>query len=203
MLDWNIEESLYSEGYTTICGCDEAGRGPLAGDVVAAACILPKGLIIDGLNDSKKISAKKREALFDVITEKALAYSICSCSVEEIEKYNILESALLAMRKAVATLDITPDYILVDGNISRGFDIKAKAVIGGDGKSPNIAAASILAKVTRDRLCLEYDKMYPEYGFAKHKGYATKDHVEAIKKYGPCPLHRSLFLRKILGQNEE
>lgn len=202
MLNWDIEEEMYSLGYNTVCGCDEAGRGPLAGDVVAAACILPRGFTADGLNDSKKLSAKKRDALYDVITQNALAYAVCSCSVEEIEQYNILECALLAMRRSVEKLSLTPDFILIDGNITKGFSIPSKAVIGGDGKSPNIAAASILAKVTRDRLCLEYDRLYPEYGFAKHKGYATKDHIEAIKKYGPCPLHRRLFLRKILTENE-
>lgn len=198
MLNWELENGLTLQGYKIICGCDEAGRGPLAGEVAAAACILPVGLEIKGLNDSKKLSEKKRDELFDVIPESAISCAVATASVEEIEKYNILEAALLAMRRAVEKLSVKPDYLLIDGNINRGFTVPSQAVIGGDAISPNIAAASILAKVTRDRLCLELDKKYPEYGFAKHKGYATKEHREAILKYGPCPAHRKLFLRKIL-----
>ena len=202
MLNWDIEKQLQLEGYNVICGCDEAGRGPLAGAVAAAACILPMGVEIKGLNDSKKLSEKKREELFDVIKEASVACAVATCSVEEIERYNILECALLAMRRAVEQLDVKPEFILVDGNINRGFLLPSRPVIGGDAKSPNIAAASILAKVTRDRMCYELDEKYPQYGFAKHKGYATKEHREAILKYGPCPEHRALFLRKLLDKNE-
>ena len=200
MLNWDIENQLHSEGYKIICGCDEAGRGPLAGEVAAAACILPAGIEIKGLNDSKKLSEKKREELFETIKEVALAYAVATSSVEEIENLNILEAALLAMRRAVDQLNITPDFVLVDGNVNRGWSLPSKAVIGGDAKSPNIAAASILAKVTRDRICYELDEKYPMYGFAKHKGYATKEHREAILKYGPCPVHRKLFLRKLINE---
>lgn len=202
MLNWELEEELQKKGYKLICGCDEAGRGPLCGPVVAGACILPFGLEIKGLNDSKKLSEKKREELFKIIQETAVCCAVGSCSVEEIEQYNILECALLAMRRAVEKLDITPDYLLIDGNINRGFSQPSSAIIGGDAKSPSIASASILAKVTRDRICYELHEKYPQYNFAKHKGYATKEHREAILKYGPCPEHRSLFLRKILGENE-
>lgn len=200
MLDWSIEEQYYSEGYTIICGCDEAGRGPLAGEVAAAACILPRGIEIKGLDDSKKLSEKKREELFKIINETAVSCAVATSSVQEINELNILEAALLAMRRAVEKLEVKPDFLLIDGNISRGFTLPAKAVIGGDAKSPNIAAASILAKVTRDRICYKLDEKYPMYGFAKHKGYATKEHREAILKYGPCPVHRELFLRKILNK---
>lgn len=201
MLNWDIEKQLQLEGYKIICGCDEAGRGPLAGPVAAAACILPDGLEIKGLDDSKKLTEKKREELFKTIQEAAVSYAAATCSVEEIEQYNILECALMAMRRAVEKLEIKPEFILVDGNINRGFSLPSKAIIGGDAKSPNIAAASILAKVTRDRICYELDEKYPQYGFAKHKGYATKEHREAILKYGPCPEHRALFLRKLLEKN--
>lgn len=202
MLNWDIENSLALDGYKIICGCDEAGRGPLAGAVAAAACILPAGVEIKGLNDSKKLSEKKREELFDVIKESAVSYAVATCSVEEIEQLNILEAALTAMRRAVDMLEVKPEFILVDGNINRGFILPSKPIIGGDAKSPNIAAASILAKVTRDRMCYELDEKYPMYGFAKHKGYATKEHREAILKYGPCPEHRQLFLRKLLNKDE-
>ena len=202
MLNWDIEKEIQLQGYKIICGCDEAGRGPLAGAVAAAACILPDGIEIKGLDDSKKLSEKKREALYDAIKEAAVSCAVATCSVEEIEQYNILECALLAMRRAVEQLDVKPEFILVDGNINRGFILPSKAIIGGDAKSPNIAAASILAKVTRDRLCYELDEKYPMYGFAKHKGYATKEHREAILKYGPCPEHRQLFLRKLLNKDE-
>lgn len=202
MLNWDIEKQLKLDGYNLICGCDEAGRGPLAGAVAAAACILPEGIEIKGLDDSKKLSEKKREELFEIIRENAVSCAVATCSVEEIEQYNILECALMAMRRAVEQLNPNPDYILVDGNVNRGFILPSKAIIGGDAKSPNIAAASILAKVTRDRMCYELDEKYPMYGFAKHKGYATKEHREAILKYGPCPEHRSLFLRKLLNKDE-
>ena len=194
MLDYKFDESFKSDSVSIVCGTDEAGRGPLAGPVVAAACILPDGLIIEGLDDSKKLTEKKRERLFDEICESAVSYCIALSTPEEIDEINILEASLLAMRRAVAGLSRPPDLILVDGNIDRGFPICAKAVIGGDAKSQSIAAASILAKVTRDRLCEELDLEYPQYGFKKHKGYPTKAHKLAVYEYGPCPEHRRSFL---------
>ena len=195
MLDESLEQSLREKGYSVICGVDEAGRGPLCGPVFAAACILPEGYIPDGLNDSKKLSPKKRELLFDEIKQNAISYCIAEASVEEIDRLNILEADLLAMRRAIDGLSVRPDLALIDGNIARDFPLPAMAIIGGDAKSPNIAAASILAKVARDRECLELDKLYPEYGIAKHKGYGTKAHMEALRKYGPTPIHRKLFIR--------
>lgn len=194
MLDYAFEDACRAEGYTQICGVDEAGRGPLAGPVVAGACILPSGLIIPGLDDSKKLSEKKRGLLYDTICQSALSWSIGIASVEEIDTLNILEASLLAMRRAVASLSLQPDLLLIDGNISREFSQKSRAVIGGDGICQSIAAASILAKVTRDRLCIELDHTYPLYGFAKHKGYPTKAHKLAVYQYGPCPVHRKTFL---------
>ena len=198
MLDYNFDILHKNDKIKIICGVDEAGRGPLAGPVVAAACILPDDFIIEGLNDSKKLTEKKREKLFDIIIENAVCYSIASASVEEIEEINILNAAMLAMNRAVDGLEIKPDLALIDGNTSRGFEIETKTVVGGDAISPSIAAASILAKVTRDRMCYEFDKEYPEYGFAKHKGYGTKQHTEAILKYGVTPIHRPSFLKKLL-----
>lgn len=195
MLDYTLENQYISEGFAVVCGTDEAGRGPLAGPVFAAACILPTGLIIEGLNDSKKISEKKRDKLFDIIKNEAISYGIASASVEEIDSLNILEAAQLAMRRAVAMLSPAPDLVLVDGNIARGFEMTAVPIIGGDAKSPSIAAASILAKVSRDRDCMILDQMYPEYGFAKHKGYPTKDHMQLVRELGPCPAHRKTFLK--------
>jgi ribonuclease HII len=195
MLDYHVEQEIASEGFTSICGVDEAGRGPLCGPVVAAAVILPVGLHIEGLNDSKKISEKKREKLFDLICESALAYAIAESSVEEINATNILEASLGAMRKAIASLPIPADYALIDGNIARDFPIPAKAVVHGDAISPSIAAASILAKVTRDRMCVDLDRCYPQYGIIKHKGYGTKEHMEALRTYGPSPIHRVKFIR--------
>lgn len=195
MLDYTLENQYISEGFAVVCGTDEAGRGPLAGPVFAAACILPTGLIIEGLNDSKKISEKKRDKLFDIIKKEAISYGIASASVEEIDSLNILEAAQLAMRRAVAMLSPAPDLVLVDGNIARGFEMTAVPIIGGDAKSPSIAAASILAKVSRDRDCMVLDQMYPEYGFAKHKGYPTKDHMQLVRELGPCPAHRKTFLK--------
>ncbi len=195
MLTYEIEQKYTDEGYSIICGCDEAGRGPLAGPVVAAACVLAQGLVIEGLNDSKKLSEKKREALFDIIKKEAVAYSIASASVEEIGEINILNASMLAMKRAIEGLSVKADLALIDGNIARGFDIPAVPIVKGDAKSPSIAAASILAKVTRDRLLCEYDKQYPEYGFSKHKGYGTKLHIEAIKQHGVLPIHRRDFLK--------
>lgn len=200
MLDYKLECEAQSNGFDIVCGVDEAGRGPLCGPVVAAAVILPKGLYIEGLNDSKKLSEKKRESLFDEICQNAVAFAIAESSVEEIDQTNILEATLSAMRKAISSLSVRPDLALIDGNICRGFDIPAKAVIHGDALSPSIAAASILAKVTRDRLCIELDRMYPQYQIAKHKGYGTKVHIEALREFGPSPSHRKKFIRFL---NEE
>ncbi len=195
ILLYDIEETLENKGFRFICGVDEAGRGPLAGDVYAAAVILPKGLVIDGLDDSKKLSEKKREALFDVICENAIAYGIASATPKQIDEMNILNAVMYAMNEAVKKLSPSADYALIDGNIARGFSILCEPVIKGDAKSPSIAAASILAKVSRDRECYVLDEKYPEYGFAKHKGYGTKAHMEALFKYGPCPVHRRTFLK--------
>lgn len=195
MPDFSIEKAKNELGYLHVCGIDEAGRGPLCGPVVAAACILPIDVDIPKLNDSKKLSPKTRLALFDEIREKAVAYSIGYGTVEEIDKYNILEATLLAMRRAVEGLQISPDYLLVDGNIFRDFDLPGESVIKGDATSSSIAAASILAKVTRDLLCDELDALYPEYGIKQHKGYGTKAHMEALTKYGPTPCHRKQFIR--------
>ena len=195
MLDYALELALREEGYPVVCGVDEAGRGPLCGPVVAAACVLPIGLELPGLNDSKKLTPKRREALFDLIREQALAFCIAEASVEEIDTLNILEADLLAMRRAIDGLAVRADAALIDGNIARDFQIPARAIIGGDAKSPSIAAASILAKVTRDRLCEELDRAYPQYGIAKHKGYGTKVHMDALRAYGPSPIHRKQFIR--------
>lgn len=195
MLDYTIENQLHEEGFAVVCGIDEAGRGPLCGPVFAAACILPDGLVLEGLNDSKKLTPKKRDKLFDLICENAIAYCIASASVEEIDELNILEADLLAMRRAIDGLSVKADFALIDGNIARGFQIPAKAIIGGDAKSPSIAAASILAKVARDRDCITLDEQYPQYGIAKHKGYGTKQHMDALRTYGPSPIHRKQFIR--------
>lgn len=195
MPDFSLELALYEKGYTAVCGVDEAGRGPLSGPVVAAACILPLGLQIEGLDDSKKLSPKKRDALFDTIKENALAYAIASASPAEIDEINILNATMLAMRRAVAALSVPADAALIDGNIARDFPIFTQTVIKGDAISCSIAAASILAKVTRDRICLEDDKAYPEYQFAKHKGYSTALHMEILRKIGPSPIHRRSFLK--------
>lgn len=199
-LDWTIEDSFRTDALQVFCGCDEAGRGPLAGPVYAAAVILPRDFLPAGLNDSKKLSAVKREKLYEEIRAHALDFAIARAEVEEIEQIDILNAAMLAMRRAVAGLKQMPDGALVDGPIAREFPLPAFPVVGGDGKCPSIAAASILAKVERDRDCMELDKLYPQYGFAAHKGYATKAHREAILRYGPCPAHRRSFLRKLLGE---
>ena len=193
MLTFSLEETYHKQGYSVICGTDEAGRGPLAGPVFAAAVILPEQNLIEGLNDSKKCSAKKREALFEQIIETALAFSIQYADVGEIDRLNILNASQLAMNRAVDALLLKPDLVLVDGNIARGFAIDTKTVIKGDSISPNIAAASILAKVARDRYCLQMDQDYPAYHFAAHKGYPTKEHMEIVRKIGPCPAHRKTF----------
>lgn len=196
-------EKMYSEkGYKAVCGVDEAGRGPLAGPVFAAAVILPEGLVIEGINDSKKLSEKKREKLFDEIIEKATAYCIASASVEEIEEMNILQADMLAMKRAVEGLSVKADFAMIDGNKTPQLDIPCEAIVKGDAKSQSIAAASILAKVSRDRLICSLAEKYPEYGFEKHKGYGTKAHREAILEYGPCEIHRMSFLKKILAEKE-
>ena len=195
MPSFEYEEKHYLEGYTAVCGCDEAGRGPLCGPVVAAAVILPRDLEIEGLNDSKKLSEKKREMLFKVIKEKALAYAIAEATPAEIDEINILNASMLAMRRAVEALEVKADFALIDGNCSRGFEIPTETVVKGDAKSYSIAAASILAKVTRDRQCIELDRAYPQYGIAKHKGYPTKEHMDAVREHGPAPIYRKSFLK--------
>lgn len=202
MMDWlQYENEKRNLGFINICGVDEAGRGPLAGPVCAAAVILREGQIIEGVNDSKKLSEKKREALFDVIKEEALDYSVAFATVEEIEEMNILNATMLAMKRAVEGLKTSADYALIDGNRLPPLDIPCEYVIKGDAKSMSIAAASILAKVSRDRLCYEYAEKYPQYCFDKHKGYGTKLHVEKIREYGPCEIHRMSFLTKILSND--
>lgn len=195
MLNYYIEQEQIDKGFKMVCGVDEAGRGPLCGPVVAAAVILPCGLYIEGLNDSKKLTEKKREKLFDIICESAIAYSIMQGSVEEINETDILSATQAAMRRAVDALSPQADFALIDGNIARDFSVPTKTVIHGDALSPSIAAASILAKVTRDRLCLELDREYPQYQIAKHKGYGTKVHMDALREFGPSPIHRTKFIR--------
>lgn len=191
------EHNAISSGYQAVCGVDEAGRGPLAGPVCAAAVILPPNTTIDGVNDSKKLSEKKREMLFEVIKEQSVSYSIAFASVEEIEEMNILNATMLAMKRAIEGLDVKADYAMIDGNRLPNLEIPAEYIIKGDAKSMSIACASILAKVSRDRLCYKYAEEYPQYGFDKHKGYGTKLHREAIIEYGSCPYHRMSFLKKI------
>ena len=198
-MDWlYYENTAYENGYNLVCGVDEAGRGPLAGPVCAAAVVLPKGLILEGVNDSKKLTEKKRETLFDVITEQALDWSVAFATVEEIEEINILNAAMLAMKRSVEGLKNPVDFAIIDGNRKPPLEIDCEAVVKGDAKSMSVAAASILAKVSRDRILRQYAVDYPQYGFEKHKGYGTKVHVEALKKYGPCEVHRPSFLKKIL-----
>ncbi len=197
-LSWEDELSFRAEGEDLVCGCDEAGRGPLAGPVVAAAVILPEGLYIEGLNDSKRLSDKKREQLYHIIREQAIDCAIGFAEVYEIEKYNILNAAMLAMNRAVNSLSRKPRLVLADGNIVRGFSQRAVPVIKGDARCPSIAAASVLAKVARDRLLDETEKLYPGYGLGRHKGYATKAHREALLSLGVSPLHRESFLKKLL-----
>ncbi|MCR5090326.1 MAG: ribonuclease HII [Oscillospiraceae bacterium] len=192
---WEIENSLYDSGYETICGVDEAGRGPLAGPVCAAAAILPRNLLITGLDDSKKLTERKREALFPIIQEQALDWSVAFADVEEIESLNILRATFLAMNRAIAGLKLRPALALIDGNRCDGIGVNSLCVVGGDGRCASIAAASILAKVSRDRMMLQYAAEYPEYGFERHKGYGTKAHYEALARFGPCPVHRPSFLR--------
>ena len=197
---WEIEESLYSDGLNVICGVDEAGRGPLAGPVCAAAVILPHGLEIPGLTDSKKLSDKKRRELVPIIQQEAVSYGIGLASREEIDEINILQATFLAMERALAALSVRPGLALIDGNREKDFGLPVKTVVKGDSLSMNIAAASVLAKVTRDDLMLEMAKVYPQYGFEIHKGYGTRAHYDALRAYGPCPIHRTTFLRKFYAQ---
>lgn len=194
---WDLENALLDSGVSPLCGVDEAGRGPLAGPVCAAAVMLPRGLVIPGLNDSKKLSPKKRDALYDAIVEQAVAYGVAFATVEEIEKLNILEATFLAMNRAIELLSEKPALALIDGNRNTGIHVSSQCVIGGDGKCAEIAAASILAKVTRDRYMLQMAEQYPQYGFEKHKGYGTAAHYTALREYGPCPIHRPSFLKKM------
>ena len=197
---WNYEHAAFEEGYRLVCGVDEAGRGPLAGPVCAAAVILPPDLEIEGLNDSKKLTDKRRRALYDIITEQALAYGIAFASEQEIDEFNILQATFLAMRRAVEQLKLQPELALVDGNREPDLGIiPVKTIIKGDSLSANIAAASVLAKVTRDRFMEEQDALYPQYGFAVHKGYGTQAHYTALREYGACPIHRRTFLKKFYG----
>lgn len=201
MPDFEYEKAAAKSGFKYICGVDEAGRGPLAGPVCAAAVILPENCDIEGLNDSKKLSEKKREQLFDIIKEKAVAYSVAFGSLEEIEELNILEATYLAMNRAIGALSVKADFALIDGNrVPKNIKIPCETIVKGDSKSMSVAAASVLAKVTRDRLLLEYDEKYPLYNFKKHKGYGTKEHTDLIKLYGPCEIHRLSFLKNILGK---
>lgn len=192
-----IEEELRASGVTPICGVDEAGRGPLAGPVCAAACILPPGFCPEGLDDSKKLTPKKRDKLYDIIIENALSYGIAFATVEEIERLNILNATFLAMNRAIEKLDIVPALALIDGNTGKGVNHPNRPIIGGDGKCACIAAASILAKVTRDRYMIELSEKYPQYGFERHKGYGTKLHYQAIREFGACEEHRQSFLKKL------
>ncbi len=195
---WEIEHSLFDKEYKLIAGVDEAGRGPLAGDVYAAAVILPPDICIEGLNDSKKISEKKREKLFDEIREVALSYAVATASVEEIDEYNIRNATYIAMNRAIEALNLRPDYVIVDGDCIKECNYPHECVVKGDAKSLSIAAASILAKVSRDRKMLEMAEKYPEYSFEKHKGYGTKVHIEALKEHGACEIHRKTFIKKFV-----
>lgn len=197
---WEIEDSFYTQGYKVICGVDEAGRGPLAGPVCAAAVILPEHLEIPGLTDSKKLTDKKRRALFPVIQEQAIAFGIGFASEQEIDEINILQATFLAMRRAMEQLKVRPDLALIDGNREPDFGLPVRTVIKGDSLSLNIAAASVLAKVSRDDVMLRLAETYPAYGFDIHKGYGTRAHYEALEKFGPCPIHRKSFLKKFHGR---
>ncbi len=194
---WAVENECYENGAQLICGCDEAGAGPLAGAVYAAAVILPRGLVVEGLTDSKKVSPKKRDLLFEVIREKATAWAVASVSEQEIDRINILNARLLAMDKAIQALSPAPDFALIDGNRNKGISIPNRMVIQGDSLSANIAAASILAKVSRDRYMTEMAIKYPQYQFEQHKGYGTKLHYELLRQYGPSSIHRMTFLKNL------
>lgn len=195
---WSIEHELFDKGYSVVAGVDEAGRGPLADEVYAAAVILPPDICIEGLNDSKKISEKKREKLYDEITETALAYAVATASVEEIDEFNIRNATYMAMNRAIEALKIKPHYVIVDGDCIKECNYPHECVVKGDAKSLSIAAASILAKVSRDRHMLLMAEEYPQYGFEKHKGYGTKAHIAALKEFGACEIHRKTFIRKFV-----
>lgn len=201
MIDmWEFEHKYADQGYRAICGVDEAGRGPLAGPVCAAAVILPIDIEIPGLNDSKKLSDKKRRELFPIICANAIAYSIAFADHSEIDEVNILQATYLAMERAISKLNIKADFALIDGNRAKDFGLPLETIVGGDGRSASIAAASVLAKVTRDDYMLEMAKTYPQYGFDVHKGYGTKAHYSALAENGPCPIHRMTFLKKLYGE---
>lgn len=193
---WAYEREAFADGVKLVCGVDEAGRGPLAGPVCAAAVILPPELVIPGLNDSKKLTDKKRRELYDVITAEAVSYGIAFSSEKEIDEINILQATFLAMARAMEKLTPQPELALIDGNRAKDFGLPVRTIVKGDSLSASIAAASILAKVTRDRLMEQYDEAYPQYGFAIHKGYGTKRHYEALREFGPSPIHRMTFLKK-------
>lgn len=195
---FSIEERLMQKGYSVIAGVDEAGRGPLAGDVYAAAVVLPHGILIEGLNDSKKISEKKREKLYDEICENAIAYAVATASVEEIDTYNIRNATYIAMNRAIEALKVKPDYVLIDGDCIKECNYEHECVVKGDAKSASIAAASILAKVTRDRYMKQLSEKYPEYGFEKHNGYGTAAHIAALKEFGASEVHRKTFIKKFV-----
>lgn len=199
---WQIENEYYDKGYTLVCGVDEAGRGPLAGPVCAGACILPRGLAIEGLNDSKKLTDQKRRMLYDIITKQAVAWAVCMVDEKVIDDINILQATYQAMRGAVEKLSVKPDFVLVDGNRDPSLGIPTLTVVKGDAKCANVAAASILAKVTRDRFMEEMDAKYPGYGFAIHKGYGTKAHYAALTEKGPSEIHRLTFLKKFYGEGK-
>lgn len=197
---WAYEHAAFSDGYKLVCGIDEAGRGPLAGPVCAAAVILPPDCRIEGLNDSKKLTDKRRRELYDVIVENAVAYGIAFASHQEIDEINILQATFLAMRRAMERLTVRPSIALIDGNRETDFGLPVRTIVKGDSLSANIAAASILAKVTRDDFMMQQAELYPQYGFDVHKGYGTCAHYDALRKYGPCPIHRRTFLKKLYAE---
>ncbi len=197
---WKFEHQCYDEGFEIVCGVDEAGRGPLAGPVCAAAVILPRDLEIEGLNDSKKLSDKRRRALFEQITAQAVSYGIAFATEQEIDEINILQATFLAMRRAMERLAVRPSIALIDGNRETDFGLPVRTIVKGDSLSANIAAASILAKVTRDDFMMQQAELYPQYGFDVHKGYGTRAHYDALRKYGPCPIHRRTFLKKLYAE---
>lgn len=202
-MTWEFEEKAWQNGYSAVCGVDEAGRGPLAGPVCAAAVILPAGIVIEGLNDSKKLSEKKREALFDIITENAVSWSVSLVDEKTIDEINILQATYRAMRQAVEGLPHPADFAYIDGNRMEGLDLPYECVVSGDARIPSVAAASIVAKVTRDRLMRDFAVRYPVYGFERHKGYGSRAHHEALLQYGPCPIHRRTFLKKFYEKHPE
>lgn len=202
-MTWEFEEKAWQNGYSAVCGVDEAGRGPLAGPVCAAAVILPAGIVIEGLNDSKKLSEKKREALFDIITENAVSWSVSLVDEKTIDEINILQATYRAMRQAVEGLPHPADFAYIDGNRMEGMGLPHECVVSGDARIPSVAAASIVAKVTRDRLMRDFAVRYPVYGFERHKGYGSRAHHEALLQYGPCPIHRRTFLKKFYEKHPE